>query len=309
LGNNSVGIEDISRLNTTYWKSHGEIGYNNICDVGPTTDRSVHALPLTDNTVQFEDLMMFAINYGQVSLLASGGARTLERPWLALEFEEGSSERTDVVRARLVLKGNRESVKGIHAAISCPSGLEFEGMSGGRLLKDQSGPVFLEHLAEGGLLQVDAALLGRGQTLHGSGDVVELRFRVVGTVETLPGLYEVDLRSVSNRTLDRDMSPELGLDDTRGERPGETVARVELSARPNPFSGGTHLRLSLPHSTPVKLRIYSVSGQLVETLVDGELGAGHHGLTWRASGAAPGVYLAILDVGGERLTRKLTLLP
>src|SRR6185295_2371876 len=36
-------------------------------DVGPTTDASVDARPTTDNEIQFEDLMMYAINFGQVS--------------------------------------------------------------------------------------------------------------------------------------------------------------------------------------------------------------------------------------------------
>jgi hypothetical protein len=38
-------------------------------DVGPTTDFSVDARPTTDNRVQFEDLMVFAMNYDQVSKL------------------------------------------------------------------------------------------------------------------------------------------------------------------------------------------------------------------------------------------------
>jgi parallel beta-helix repeat protein len=310
IGDNDVAWLDISLLNTTYWKSSVDGGYNNICDVGPTTDRSVLARPLTDNMIQFEDLMMFAINYGQVSLLAAGQPTTLERPWLRLVFEEADGERTDVLTGRLLLKGNRESAKGVHAGLVCPDGLELLGVAEGDLMDRQSAPVFLKDRSVDGVVDIDLALLGRGQTIHGSGSIVELTFRVVGTVTELPRLSEMDLRDRNNRRLDLRAEP-MGETELVSDRtPGETLpARVELSARPNPFSGGTSLRLSLPRSTSVSLRVYDVSGRLVETLVDGQLGAGHHGFKWHAAGVSPGVYLAILEVGSDRLTRKLTLLP
>src|SRR6185503_14892371 len=36
-------------------------------DVGPTTNFSVDARPTTDNLVNFEDLVMFALNYGAIA--------------------------------------------------------------------------------------------------------------------------------------------------------------------------------------------------------------------------------------------------
>ncbi len=63
-GDNLVDLPDISLLGDLYGIP---LIYNdtyNYLDVGPTTDYSVNARPKTDNKVQFEDLMMFAINYG-----------------------------------------------------------------------------------------------------------------------------------------------------------------------------------------------------------------------------------------------------
>ena len=58
----------------------------NCLDVGPTTNYSVNARPLTDNKVNFEDLMMFAINYGTVSApqdaMLPVAAATSTRLWL-----------------------------------------------------------------------------------------------------------------------------------------------------------------------------------------------------------------------------------
>jgi hypothetical protein len=43
----------------------------NYLDVGPTTDFSVNGRPVTDDHVNFEDLVMFGLNFGQVSAPAA----------------------------------------------------------------------------------------------------------------------------------------------------------------------------------------------------------------------------------------------
>jgi hypothetical protein len=310
VGDNDVGWLDISLLNTTYWKSEGQGGYNNICDVGPTTDRSVNARPVTDNTIQFEDLMMFAINYGQVSLLAANQSTAFERPQLRLAFGEAGTEPADVLKGRLLLVGNRESTKGIHARLTLPEGLELIGTSQGELLADQGRPVFIEDRTAGDAVDVDLALLGRGQTIHGSGEVAELTFRMVGQVNELPRLVEADIRNANNRGLNQKAEP-IDEENLVSDRiSGEGIpARLELSATPNPSNRGTSLRLNLPRSGSVSLKVYDVSGRLVETLTDGELPAGCYSFTWQAAGVSPGVYVAMLEACGERLLHKLTVLP
>jgi flagellar hook assembly protein FlgD len=87
-----------------------------------------------------------------------------------------------------------------------------------------------------------------------------------------------------------------------------------MSASPNPFSGGTRISFTVPVATRVSLRIYDVSGRLVENLVDGPVSAGSHNVQWDGmssdgSRVAPGIYMSILQVEGERVVRKLSLLP
>jgi hypothetical protein len=306
-GDNWVGTNDISLLGSNYWKTLIHNDPVNYLDVGPTTDYSVDALPTTDNEIQFEDLMMFAINFNQVSLLASPGpqVRVMEHPGLALEIESGL---TDVVRARLVLTGNRESVKGLHAAISYGEGLEFVGLSRGGLWKDQSGPVFFEHRAVGGQLEVDGVVMGTSSTLQGSGVVCEVSFRVVGAVEAMPHLVVADLRDLANRRLERKAEPrQIGVE----SEPllSQELRQVEFSARPNPFSGSTELRFAVPSGGRVSVKIYDAGGRLVRTLVDEEVGAGRYRAVWEGQGVSPGVYMAILETGREREVRKVTLLP
>jgi hypothetical protein len=298
-GDNLVNSVDISLLGANYWAALIHNDPVNYLDVGPTSDYSVDALPTTDNLVQFEDLMMFAINFGQVSLLADASPRIMETPELSLVVDDQVG---DIVSARLVLEGNRRSVKGLHAAVGYGPGLELVSVSKGGLWIGQGGPMFLEHLDESGVVQVDGAVLGRGISLHGSGRVCELTFRVVGTVTEMPRLVASDLRDRDNRGLLKAM-------ERKDPGESESLARIEFAARPNPFSGGAALHFSIPADRKVSLRVFDVSGRLVTTLVDEQLSAGRHRVVWESAGVSPGVYMAILQAGTERETRKLTLLP
>ncbi|MGD9403469.1 MAG: hypothetical protein PVF95_14520, partial [bacterium] len=146
-GDNFVQTVDISLLGSKYWATLVHNDPFNYLDVGPTTDFSVDARPTTDNRVQFEDLMMFAINFGQVSLFAGTPHRAVERPELAVSFER--SRITDLVEAAVVLKGNTASVKGLQTVVSYdPSQLEFVRVVRGGLLAKQSATVFFEHMVD-----------------------------------------------------------------------------------------------------------------------------------------------------------------
>jgi hypothetical protein len=77
---------------------------------------------------------------------------------------------------------------------------------------------------------------------------------------------------------------------------------------PNPFHAETALRFTLPTRQPVSLRIYSVTGQLVRTLVDAPLPPGDHSAMFRADDLPSGAYFAVLRVGGVQMSRTLMLI-
>ena len=77
---------------------------------------------------------------------------------------------------------------------------------------------------------------------------------------------------------------------------------------PNPFNPSTTIRFSIPHAERVTIRIYDVSGRLVETLLDKQMTMGVHDVVWDASQQASGVYFSRLDAPGFSQTRKLVLL-
>jgi hypothetical protein len=110
-----------------------------------------------------------------------------------------------------------------------------------------------------------------------------------------------------------------------GEPAAPTVARPEIvpdagaepedgrvlsyrGAYPNPFHAETALRFTLPVSAAVSLRIYSVTGQLVRTLVDAQLPPGDHSAMFRAGDLPSGAYFAVLKVGRVQMNRTLMLI-
>ncbi len=77
---------------------------------------------------------------------------------------------------------------------------------------------------------------------------------------------------------------------------------------PNPFNAQTNISFALPEETEVSIRIYNITGQLVETLSPGLLPAGNHNVTWDANDAASGVYFYTIDTGAFTETKQMTLL-
>ena len=67
---------------------------------------------------------------------------------------------------------------------------------------------------------------------------------------------------------------------------------------PNPFNPSTKINFSLAADSKVVLKIYDLLGQEVTTLVDGELIAGNHELTFNGIGLNSGVYFYRINAEG-----------
>jgi len=90
--------------------------------------------------------------------------------------------------------------------------------------------------------------------------------------------------------------------------PSDAPPALELSsAFPNPFRAGTSLRYGLPQKTHVTLELYSVLGERVATLADGEQAAGWHLVRFENARLPGGVYFARLQAGAQVRTSKLVL--
>ncbi len=86
------------------------------------------------------------------------------------------------------------------------------------------------------------------------------------------------------------------------------AAGPALSVSPNPFNPMTEVFFRVPVDGRVRLTVYDVKGRSVATLVDADMSAGAHAVTWSAGQTAGGVYFARLEAPGVVETSKLILL-
>ncbi len=75
----------------------------------------------------------------------------------------------------------------------------------------------------------------------------------------------------------------------------------------NPLGSDTQVRFETPAAGEVSLVLYDALGRQVAVLASGEMAAGAHTSTLRASALAPGVYVLRLATQSEQLTRTLTV--
>jgi hypothetical protein len=73
---------------------------------------------------------------------------------------------------------------------------------------------------------------------------------------------------------------------------------------PNPFNPSTVIRFQLPVNSYVTLKVFDVTGREVATLVDEELPAGNHAVTFEPRDVAGGIYFYKLSAGKFSQTRK-----
>ena len=91
-------------------------------------------------------------------------------------------------------------------------------------------------------------------------------------------------------------------------------ARFALEANtPNPFNPLTTIHFELDRAGSAALRIFSVSGALVRTLVQRQLPPGRYRAQWdgrdeQGRSVGSGVYIYRLTAGGRGLARKMSLL-
>jgi hypothetical protein len=304
--NGAVDVWDIDKLGGEYGQA--PTGNYNRCDVGPTDDYSRLGIPLPDDFVGFEDLMMFALNYGVVSP-AGKVVPFLTEPAdgaLALSLEELVAGPEGEVQVALRLGGNTNEVKGLSTAVTYDaSELEFVSARLSDAMVSPLAEMFFWSGGQDGRVQVDLAVLGTGVTIGGSGDVAVLTFRALGGEYAL-GLTDALLRGVENEDLTAELS---GLESTT-----TTPTAFRLSQNvPNPFNPRTVVSYEVPQASEVTIQVYDVTGRLVRTLVDGTVEPGRYSVAWdgtdaRGESVGSGVYFCVMDAPAYHATHKMMLL-
>jgi alkaline phosphatase D len=77
---------------------------------------------------------------------------------------------------------------------------------------------------------------------------------------------------------------------------------------PNPFNPTTNIKFTIPQTENVKIEVFNVVGQKIQTLLDKKMVAGHHEIEFTANNLASGIYFYTIESGLHRQVRKMILL-
>ena len=86
------------------------------------------------------------------------------------------------------------------------------------------------------------------------------------------------------------------------------VESLELRVYPNPSFGNALIKYGVPERANMTLSLYDISGRLVKTLVDGEVGAGSREIAMNLEEFTNGIYFVKMEAGNYKATRKLTII-
>ncbi len=300
-GNNVVSIEDLSYLGSHYGASLAPGDPLACLDVGPTVTGGVASRPLTDNVLNMEDLIIFALNFGSSAQASTSPpsmprARQQSATQDALWLDAPSAVSAgDEFTASLRLSGTG-ALHGVSAQLQWDAAVaQPVAVSVGELAADENAVVLSARPGN-----VDAVRLGAGFT--GTGVVAEVRFRARASGDPAMRIGSSFGRDGANHTVP------LG---TPLAAPTASPARTGIVfAAPNPFRTRLAVQLTVAHAQRARMRVFDLSGRVVSTLLDGPQSAGVRWVVWdgrdgRGRTAPAGVYLLKLEAEDVHQSRRI----
>lgn len=311
-GDGNVFFEDLGPLSLTYWTTPDSGSkYNPQFDIGPTVTGSPRGIPTTDNVINFEDLVIFSLNYDVVhpgSKIAPilGGAAFSEVRSLSAQSEKNGD---NIWVLRVSLQNSDDGVKALRFTLPYNRNeIEFLGGELSEPLKNCGYPFFFDSRSTSSGVDISLALLGGITVIGGSGEIATIRFRGHSGEFTTPGFGLVEARDAANRPLK--------IEFTSANEPPRTIMPTSFSLGqnyPNPCNLQTMISYQLPHAGAVTIRIYNIAGQMVRTLVDETRAAGYHSVIWdgrndEGQEVGSGIYFYQMTTGDFSASRKMVLL-
>lgn len=292
-----IDIADVSVLAAAFGTGDGDVGYNSTCDIGPTGDWSRTGIPTTDSEIEFEDLMILAMNFAVTTqtnkLLIDDGSPGTARPPCADAVPLAWRQLSDFVWT-LELTSPYPALRGLRVRSALPAGVSAS-LQPGELLAQQSAPVFLRDIPRHGL-DASLAVLGWGAGFTGAGELLRVTF--AGDVTPAALAVAVDSPTITARGVaNEDVVAVLAA----GAIPRPVAHRL-FPNHPNPFNPSATIRFATPAAERVRLAVYGLDGRRLATLVDADMPAGEHEAIWdgrdaRGRPVASGMYVCRLEAG------------
>jgi len=171
----------------------------------------------------------------------------------------------------------------------------------------ESRPAIFKNWPQTGIISV-ADVFPDGQAVTTSGELLQLTFRTHGDFS--PEDISIINASVSSGDW-RDMQ-DIEIASPAPLRNSQVKLLLHQNT-PNPFNPETVISYELPENGRAVLTIYNAIGQSVRTLVNEDISAGLHQVTWdgkddRGATISSGIYLYELRLGTHRAIQKMVML-
>ena len=80
------------------------------------------------------------------------------------------------------------------------------------------------------------------------------------------------------------------------------------AAYPNPFNPSTSFNINVPEAGNLNIKVYNVSGQMVDVIANGFYGENTHSFTWNASNMPSGMYVIHAELNGMSISQNISLI-
>jgi hypothetical protein len=304
-GDGRTDFEDLSAWSLSYWSgvsgySGGMANYRVKYDFGPTTDHYVFSLPVPDQKIDFEDLMIFSISYGLTAFHQLPKQPAASDKPLAVSLGRARSAGNEILLPVLVTGGVAD-LRGLRLELNGQSG-KYLGVEKGELLKGYSTPVVVMGKAGGNSIDLHCAVMGLDASgVSSEGEIAVIRF----SAPPMMHLATAEGRSSRNTIIESRI--------VKGEGDVEpTVYRLSQNY-PNPFNPSTIIEYEIPRAGMVTLEIFNLLGERVTLLVDEPKEPGFYQVVWRGTDdrnvtLATGVYFCRIRSGDFTSVKNMLLI-
>jgi len=284
-------------------------GFLDSIDIGPTSDASGTGLPMPDGLTDFEDLVIFGMNYDEHScgFAAAGQSRpSMEsspasaRPVKMIADVPGSvrsgAEYTVVLRAA---NDELAGIKAYHVILNYNHDVaELVKIEAGAMHSSVAEQFFFVDKTKTNI-DITGAVFGAGVVFTGE-EIARVTFKAKANGDLALTSDKLDLRDRSNGRIESS----LAFNQSIGTLPAEFALAQNY---PNPFNPTTSIELAIPTACDYTLTIYNITGQAVDVF-KGHSEPGYLKINWNAQNFASGIYLYKMVTDKFTDTKKMVLL-
>jgi len=189
-----VTVHDLTLLGANFGLDDTNPGFNAEVDYGPTDDATGTGIPLPDGTIDFDDEMIAALNYGAGAKAAAAAPVAAGRVDLAWRPSGPATWTLELVAPRADLKGVRLSA-------SLPLGLVPVVRAGAAVAAGDAQHLLLNDPRSG--LDAGLVVLGAGMGVAAAGALLTVELPAGADLDLLGAdKVDIELRGLDNQVLE-----------------------------------------------------------------------------------------------------------